>query len=229
MPLPNEQLRELNPAPGVTIDAGRGPVAELLEAAAGAPPLTRALPDIAATLADATSMGRATVLLYDRRGNLVAGTSRTANGGLDAQLWAAFRLLHESMPAVDAGRRGVAPVVFLQPENAVALGPADWVARFEARTVVVAPIRSRRCTIGVVVLDDPARGAFDEAHLEGLNVATSGAAAVLELLEAVEHERKARARTEQVIETAAATARSMTAAAACRHRVDIDPLSPPEF
>lgn len=68
--------------------------------------------------------------------------------------------------------------------------------------------------LGVVVLDDVRQGAVDEERLGALEVATGGAGSVLELLEAVESERRARTRTEQVIETAAAAARSMTVSAA---------------
>lgn len=117
-------------------------VTGLLEAASSAPPLTRVLPEVAAVLAQATGMDRATVLLHDRFGELVAGTSRRADGTLDARMWAAFRLLHSSMPALADARRGEGATVFLQPESATALGPGDWVVRFGARTVVVAPIRS---------------------------------------------------------------------------------------
>lgn len=213
MPVRKDRVRRLSSVPALR-HVGRVPVTELLEAAAGAPPVTRVLPDVAVALAEATSMRRATLLLYDRRGNLVAGTSRQIDGTLDARLWAAFQLLHDSMPAVDSARRGAAPIVFAQPETALGLGPGDWVERFEARTVVVAPLRSRQRTLGVVVLDDPERGAIDDAQLAALDEAATGAANVLELLDAVEHERKARARTEQVVQTSAAAARSMSASAA---------------
>ncbi len=205
------------------IGAGHGspdvdprPMTGLLDAVSGAPPLTRVLPDVATALAQAAGMRRATVLLFDRRGDLAAGTSRTSDASLDSKMWAAFRLLHVSMPAIDAARRGAAVAVFLNPETATALGPGDWVSRFEARTVVVAPIRTRRRVLGVAVIDDPGRGGVDERAMAGLDAALSAAGAVLELLEAVETERRARARSEQVLETAAATARSLSATAALK-------------
>ncbi len=192
------------------------PMTRLLDAVSGAPPLTRVLPDVASSLAQAAGMRRASVLLFDRRGDLAVGTSRLSDGSLDPKMWAAFRLLHVSMPAIDAARRGAAVAVFLHPETATALGPGDWVSRFEARTVVIAPIRTRHRVLGVVVIDDPGRGGVDGPAMAGLDAALGAAGAVLELLEAVEIERRARARSDQVLETAAATARSLSAAAALK-------------
>lgn len=216
MPTSHEILRaepEAGPGPP-GVDAR--PVTSLLDAVSGAPPLTRILPDVAAALAQAVGMRRTTVLLFDRRGDLSAGTSRWIDGALDSKMWAAFRFLHGSMPAIAAARRGADVAVFADPETATALGPGDWVSRFDARTVVVAPIRTKRRVLGVAVLDDPRRGIVDESAIAGLEAALTGAGAVLELLDAVETERRARARTEKVLETAAATARSMSAAAALK-------------
>ncbi|MFQ5554235.1 MAG: sensor histidine kinase [Acidimicrobiia bacterium] len=186
----------------------------LLEAAAGVPPRTRVLPEVAVALATSARMHRATVLLFGHLDDLVTGTTRLADGSLDAPLWAALRAGHPGMPAVAAARRGAAPVVFTSPDTATDLGDFDWVARFGARTVAVTPLVTRRRVVGVAVLDDPQRGAMTEGGLAGLVVASRTAAAVLEMLEAVEAERVARTRSDQVIETAAATARSMSASAA---------------
>ena len=61
----------------------------------------------------------------------------------------------------------------------------------------------RICTTLEITLDDQERGAIDDAQLAALDEAATGAANVLELLDAVEHERRARARTEQVVQTSA--------------------------